>query len=103
MGSTITNDARRTCEIKSSIIMAKVAFSSKKILFTGKSDINLRKKIVKCCIWSISSNGAETLALRKADQKYLKSVEMCYWRRTENISWTGRVRTEVLHRVRDED
>jgi hypothetical protein len=38
----------------------------------------------------------------KADQKYLKSFEMCCWRRIE-ISRTNRVRNEeVLHRVKDE-
>jgi hypothetical protein len=35
----------------------------------------------------------------KADQKYLKSFEMC-WRRMEKINWTYRVRNEeVLRRV----
>jgi hypothetical protein len=27
---------------------------------------------------------------------------MWYWRRTEKISWTDRVRKEVLHRVKEE-
>jgi hypothetical protein len=36
------------CEIKSSIAMAKAAFSKKMTLFTSKMDLNLRKKPVKC-------------------------------------------------------
>jgi hypothetical protein len=41
--------------------------------------------------------------LRKVDQKYLKSFDMCCWRRMEKISWTDRVRNEeVLHRVKVE-
>jgi len=32
--------------------MAKVAFNKKKTLFTSKLDLNLRKKLVKCYIWS---------------------------------------------------
>ena len=56
----ITNDGRRTYEIKSRIAMAKVAFNKKKILFTGTLELNLRKNLVKCYIWSIALYGAET-------------------------------------------
>jgi hypothetical protein len=80
--------------------MAKVAFNNKKNLFTSKLDLNLRKKLVKCYIWSIALCGAETWTLEKVDQKYLESFDMWCWRRMEKISWTDRVRNEeVLHRV----
>jgi hypothetical protein len=52
LGSMLTNDGRRTCEIKSRIAMAKAAFN-KKTLFTSKLDLNLRKKLVKCYTWSV--------------------------------------------------
>jgi hypothetical protein len=82
--------------------MAKVAFS-RKTLFTSKLGLNVRKKLVKFCIWSITLCGAENWTLRKADQKYLESSEMWCWRRMEKISWTDRVRNEeVLHRVQEE-
>jgi hypothetical protein len=71
--------------------------------FTSKLDLNLRKKLVKCYIWSIALYGAETWTLRKVDQKYLESFEMWCWRRMEKISWTDRVRNEeVLHGVKKE-
>jgi hypothetical protein len=44
----ITNDARRTREIKSRLAVAKAAFNKKKTHFTSKLDLNLRKKLVKC-------------------------------------------------------
>jgi hypothetical protein len=92
-----------TSEIKSRIAMAKAALNKKKTLFTRKLDLNLRKKLVKCYIWSIALFGAETWTLRKMDQKYLKSFEMWCWRRMEKISWTDLVRNEeVLHRVKEE-
>jgi hypothetical protein len=69
----ITNDARCIREIKSRIAMAKAAFYKKKTLFTSKLDLNLRKKLVKCYIWSIALCGAETWTLRKVDQKYLEN------------------------------
>jgi hypothetical protein len=82
LGSIITNDARCTREIKSRIAMAKAAFNKKKNLFTSKLDLNLRKKLVKCYLWSIALYGAETWTLRKMDQKYLESFEMWCWRRS---------------------
>ena len=69
MGSILINDGKYTCEIKSSIAMAKAAFNKKKTVFTGKLDLNLRKKLVKCYIWSMALYGAETWTLRAADQK----------------------------------
>ena len=50
----IINDARRIRDIKSRTDMAKAAFNRKKTLFTNKLDLNVRKKLVKCCIWSIA-------------------------------------------------
>jgi hypothetical protein len=54
--------------------MAKVAFNKKKNIFTSKLDLNLRKKLVKCYIWSIALYGAETWTLRKVDKKYLENL-----------------------------
>ena len=66
-------DATFTHEIKSLIAMAKEAFNKKKVLFTTKLDENLRKKLVKCCIWSMAFCGAETWTLRELDQKNLEN------------------------------
>ena len=42
----------------------------------SKLHLNLRKKIVKCYIWSTVLHGAETWKLRRVDQKCLESFEM---------------------------
>jgi hypothetical protein len=103
LGSMITNDARCTREIKKRIAMAKSAFNKKKTLFSSKLNLELRKKLVKCYIWSIDLYGAETWTIRKLDQKYLESFEMWCWRSMEMIRWTDRVNNEaVLHRVKEE-
>ena len=68
LGSILTNDGRRTCEIKSRIAMVKAAFNKKKTLFSSKLDLNLRKKLVKCYVWSMALYVAETWTLRAADQ-----------------------------------
>jgi len=102
LGSILTNDGRCTREIKSRIAMAKAAFNKKKNNLTSKLDLNLRKKLVKCYIWSMALYGAETWALRAADQKYLESFETWCWRRMEKISWTDHVGNEdVLLRVKE--
>ena len=83
--------------------MAKAAFNKKKALFTGTLDLELRKKLVKCYIWSIALYGAETWTHRAVDQKHLESFEMWCWRRMEKISWTEHVRNEeVLLRVKEQ-
>ena len=88
-------DGRCKYEIKSRIAMAKAGFNKKKTLFTSKLDLNLRKKLVKCYIWSMALYGAETWTPRAADQKHLESFEMWCWRRME-ISWTDHVRNEAM-------
>jgi hypothetical protein len=52
--SMLTNDGRCTCEIKSRIATAKSEFKKKRALVTSKMDLELRKKLVKCYIWSIA-------------------------------------------------
>jgi hypothetical protein len=53
--------------------VAKAAFNKKRALFTSKMDLELRKKLVKCYIWSIALHGAETWTLRAVDQEHLES------------------------------
>jgi len=71
----LTNDGRCTCEIKSMIGMAKAAFNKKRVLFISTLDLKLRKKLVKCYIWSIALYGADTWTLRLVNQKQLESFE----------------------------
>jgi len=52
LSSMVTNGARFSREIKSSTVMEKAAFN-KKILFTSKLGLNLRRKLVKCSEQSI--------------------------------------------------
>jgi hypothetical protein len=76
-----TNDARCTRDIKYRIVMEKTAFSRKKTFCTSKLDLNLRKKLVKCDIWSTALYGAETWTLWKdlkcgAGEGWRRSVEL---------------------------
>jgi len=103
LDSILTNDGRCNCEIKCRIAMAKAAFNKERTLFTSTLDLELRKKLVNCYIWSIALYGAETWTLRAVDQKHLESFEMWCWRRMEKIIWTDHVRNEeVLLRVKEQ-
>jgi hypothetical protein len=94
---------RCTCEIKCRIAMAKAAFNKKRTLFTSTLDLGLRKKLVKCYVWSIALYGAETWTLRAMDQRHLENFEMWCWRRMEKIISTDHVRNEdVLFRVKEQ-
>jgi hypothetical protein len=66
----------------------------KKALYTTKMYLNLRKKLVICYFWSTAVYGAETWALQKVDQKYLKSSETVSWTKLEKISWTDHMRND---------
>jgi hypothetical protein len=99
----IINDAGCLREIKSTIVMAKPAFNRNKNLFTRKLDLNLRKKLVKCCMWSLALCGAGSWTLRKVNQKYLEMFEMWCWGMIEKICWTDLVRNEkLLHKVKEQ-
>ena len=76
LGSMLTSDGRCTCEIKSRVAMAKAAFNKKRALFTSTLVLKLRKKLVKCYVWSIALYGAETWTVWATDHKYLESFEM---------------------------
>jgi len=72
--------------------MTKAAFNKKKTLFTSNLDLNLRKKLVKFCVWSIALCGAETWTCRNLDQKQAGSFKMWCWGRMKKISWTDRAK-----------
>jgi len=88
LGKILTNKRRCTCEIKCRIAMAKAAFNKKRTLFTSTLELELRKKLVKCYVWSIALYGAETWTLRAVDQKHLESFKCGAgegWRRSVGL------------------
>ena len=65
--------------------MAKAAFNKKRALFTSTLDLELRKKLVNCYIWSIALYGAETWTLRAVDQKVLNCGVGGGWKRSVGL------------------
>jgi len=66
LGSLISDDGYCYKEIASRIGIAKKVFqeSDKRKLFTGKINLELKKRIVKCLVWSVATYAAETWTLR---------------------------------------
>jgi len=60
LGRIISSDGYCEKDIKSRIVMGKQTFGNKKRLLTGNMNLDLKKKIVKCTIWSVVLYGAET-------------------------------------------
>lgn len=85
-----------TKEIKLRIAVAKEAFNKKKKLLCEPINKNLRKRLVKCYIWSVALYGAETWTMRKIDKKMLEVVEMWIWTKMEGIKWDERIRNEEV-------
>lgn len=100
LGSLIAEDGYCEKEIRARIAMAKAAFERHNTLFTGCIRLQLRKRMIKCFVWSVLLYGSETWTMRKADRKRIDAFEMWIWRRMENIKWMDKVRNEeVLIRV----
>ncbi|KAJ4447161.1 hypothetical protein ANN_09162 [Periplaneta americana] len=58
-----------TLEVKRRIAVIKEAFNRKRSIFCALLEIKLRKKLLKCFVWSVALYGAETWRLRKSEEK----------------------------------
>ena len=82
------------------IVIAKEAINRKISLLTCKINIELKKKLIRCYVWSIGLYSSETWTLRKLERNYLESFEMLCWRKMEKIKWSDTVTNEhVLFRM----
>ena len=68
LGSLIT-DGYCDKEIRSRIGLTKVKFMERKKILTSKMNLDLRKRIVKCLVWSVALYAAETWT-----SQYLKQI-----------------------------
>ena len=55
--------------------MAKKVFIEKKKLFTCKMNLLLKMRIMKCLVWTVALQGAETQTLTQTDTR-LEAFEM---------------------------
>ena len=100
LGSIVSSDGYCEKDIRSRIAMGKQAFTNKRRLLTSTLNLDLKKRIIKCMVWSVALYGAETWTMTQADRERLEAFEMWIWRRMLKISWVDKVsNVEVLQRV----
>jgi hypothetical protein len=72
----------RTREIKYRIAMAKKkAFNKKNNIFSSQLDLNLRKRLKKCCICSVALYGAENKGTSESRSEIPAKFQKGCWRR----------------------
>jgi len=49
--------------------MGKKVFKEKKKLFTGKMNLELKKRIMKCLVWNVALYAAEMWTLTQSDRR----------------------------------
>ena len=99
----LTEDWRSEAEIKTRIAMGKEAFNKKRKVLCSSMDLELRKRLVKCYVWSVMLYGCETWTMGRKDKDRINAFEMWVWRRLERVKWVDKVRNEeVLERVGEE-
>ena len=76
--------------------MGKDAFGKRKELLARKMSREVKKKIIKTIVWSVTLYGAETWTLRQEDRRRLDAFEMWMWRRMEKISCTEKMINEAV-------
>ena len=88
----------------SDALLAKVMFNSKKqLLCSNNLSLEIEKKLIKSCIWSVTLYGSETWIVGKNEEKVVNAFETWCWRRTLKMKWThGITNDEVFQRAKEE-
>ena len=69
LGTFITEDWKSIGEIKRRIGMAKEVFNKKKRLLCNRGlDLKLRKRLVKCYVWSVLTYGSKAWTMGKRER-----------------------------------
>jgi len=102
LGSLISEDGYCEKEIHSRIALGKI-YMDKKRLFTGKLNLELKKQIIKCLVWSVALYAAETWTLTQADRSKLEAFEMWIGRTIEKICWVDKKTNDEIMNMVQED
>jgi len=56
-----------------------------------KFNWELKKRIMKCLLWSVALYAAEMCRMTQADRRKLEAFVMWIWKRMEKIRWLDKV------------
>ena len=83
LGCNISSIMNCCQEVKQRITMVKEAFNTKRSIFCVPLEKLLRKRPVKCLVWSVALYGTEALTLGWNEQTRLEAFQMWIWRKME--------------------
>ena len=97
LGSLVTFEGRCDEEIRRRIILSKYAYNKNKNLLTNsKISIELRKRFLKCYVWSVLLYGCESWTMGKEEELRILALEMWLYRRMLKIPWTAKKTNEEV-------
>ena len=100
LGSIISEDGKCDVEVRRRIANAKVAFLNYRDLFRRDLNLRLKKRFLRCFVWSRLLYGTEAWTLSADSRRKLEAFELWCYRKMLRISYVERVTNEeVLNRV----
>ena len=77
--------------------------NKKQLVCSNKLSLEMKKELIKICIWSVVVQGSETWTLGKNEERVVNAFETWSWRGMLKIKWTGRIMNgEVFQRTKEE-
>ncbi|XP_071581636.1 uncharacterized protein [Temnothorax nylanderi] len=101
LGCLITEDLDPDREVRRRIEIARGVFNKMRAFFCEDNlNLRLRRRMVKCYVWSVLLYGVEAWTLKASTLNRLETFEMWILRRMLRISWVDRVtNAEVWRRA----
>ena len=97
LGSIFTEAGKNKEDIIQQVKEAKVMFNNEKQLFClNNFSLEIKKKLIKSCIWSVALYGSETWTLGKKEERVKNASETWCWRRMLEIKWTHRIMNDEV-------
>jgi len=76
--------------------------NKKQLLCSNNLNLEMRKKLIKSCIWSVALYGSETWTLGKNEERVVNAHETWCWRRMLKIKWTDRIKNDEVFQMAKE-
>ena len=77
--------------------------NEKQLLCSNNINLEMKKNLIKSCIWSVAVCGSEAWTLGKNEERIINAFETWSWRGMLKIKWTDRIMNgEVFQRAKEE-
>ena len=77
--------------------------NKKQLKCLNNLSLEMKRTLIKGCIWSVAVYGSEKWTLRKNEGRIINAFEIWCWRNIFKIKWTDRITyDEVFQKVKEE-